>query len=29
VVITHDHAIARRMPRKIEILDGLIVGDGP
>jgi putative ABC transport system ATP-binding protein len=27
VVITHDHAIAERMPRKIEILDGLIVAD--
>ena len=30
VVITHDHAIAEQMPRKIEILDGRIVGDtGP
>jgi putative ABC transport system ATP-binding protein len=30
VVITHDHAIAERMPRKIEILDGRIVADtGP
>ena len=30
VVITHDHAIAERMPRKIEILDGHIVADtGP
>jgi predicted ABC-type transport system involved in lysophospholipase L1 biosynthesis ATPase subunit len=30
VVITHDHAIAERMPRKVEILDGRIVGDtGP
>jgi putative ABC transport system ATP-binding protein len=30
VVITHDQAIARRMPRKIEILDGRIVADsGP
>ncbi|HEY1518153.1 MAG TPA: ABC transporter ATP-binding protein [Solirubrobacteraceae bacterium] len=30
VVITHDHAIAERMARKVEILDGLIVGDtGP
>ena len=30
VVITHDHAIAERMPRKIEILDGQIVADtGP
>lgn len=28
VVITHDHAIAQRMPRKIEILDGQIVADG-
>jgi putative ABC transport system ATP-binding protein len=27
VVITHDHAIAERMPRKIEILDGHIVAD--
>jgi putative ABC transport system ATP-binding protein len=27
VVITHDHTIAQRMPRQIEILDGLIVGD--
>jgi putative ABC transport system ATP-binding protein len=27
VVITHDHAIAERMPRKVEILDGQIVGD--
>ncbi|MBV9607275.1 MAG: ABC transporter ATP-binding protein [Solirubrobacterales bacterium] len=27
VVITHDHAIAERMPRKIEILDGRIVAD--
>ena len=26
VVITHDHAIAERMARKIEILDGQIVG---
>jgi putative ABC transport system ATP-binding protein len=25
VVITHDHAIAERMPRKVEILDGRIV----
>ena len=25
VVITHDHAIAARMPRKIEIVDGQIV----
>jgi ABC-type lipoprotein export system ATPase subunit len=30
VVITHDHAIAERMPRKVEILDGNIVADtGP
>jgi putative ABC transport system ATP-binding protein len=30
VVITHDHAIAGRMPRKVEILDGHIVADtGP
>ena len=27
LVITHDHAIAERMPRKIEILDGRIVAD--
>ena len=27
VVITHDHAIAEQMPRKVEILDGLIVAD--
>ena len=27
VVITHDHAIAERMPRKIEILDGHVVAD--
>jgi putative ABC transport system ATP-binding protein len=27
VVITHDHVIAERMPRKIEILDGRIVAD--
>ncbi len=27
VVITHDHAIAERMPRKFEILDGRIVAD--
>jgi putative ABC transport system ATP-binding protein len=26
-VITHDHAIAERMPRKVEILDGHIVAD--
>jgi putative ABC transport system ATP-binding protein len=30
VVITHDHAIAERMARKVEILDGRIVADtGP
>jgi putative ABC transport system ATP-binding protein len=30
VVITHDHAIAGRMPRKVEIIDGRIVADtGP
>jgi putative ABC transport system ATP-binding protein len=30
VVITHDHAIAERMPRKVKILDGRIVADtGP
>jgi putative ABC transport system ATP-binding protein len=30
VVITHDHAIVERMPRKVEILDGHIVADtGP
>ena len=27
VVITHDHAIAERMPRNVEILDGHIVAD--
>jgi putative ABC transport system ATP-binding protein len=27
VVITHDHAIAERMPRNVQILDGQIVGD--
>jgi putative ABC transport system ATP-binding protein len=27
VVITHDHAIAERMPRKVEIIDGHIVDD--
>jgi putative ABC transport system ATP-binding protein len=27
VVITHDHAIAERMPYKVEILDGQIVAD--
>jgi putative ABC transport system ATP-binding protein len=30
VVITHDHAIAERMRRKVEIIDGRIVADtGP
>jgi putative ABC transport system ATP-binding protein len=29
VVITHDHAIAERMPRKVAILDGQIVADTP
>ena len=30
MVITHDHAIAERMSRKVEILDGRIVADtGP
>jgi putative ABC transport system ATP-binding protein len=30
VAITHDHAIAERMPRRVEILDGHIVADtGP
>jgi putative ABC transport system ATP-binding protein len=30
VVITHDHGVAGRMPRKVEILDGQIVADtGP
>jgi putative ABC transport system ATP-binding protein len=30
VVITHDHGIAGRMPRKVEILDGQVVADsGP
>ncbi|MGH9125129.1 MAG: ABC transporter ATP-binding protein [Acidimicrobiales bacterium] len=30
VVITHDHTVAERMPRKVEILDGHIVADtGP
>jgi putative ABC transport system ATP-binding protein len=27
VVITHDHAIAERMPRQVEIIDGRIVAD--
>ena len=27
VVITHDHAIAERVPRKVEILDGHVVAD--
>jgi putative ABC transport system ATP-binding protein len=27
VVITHDHTIAERMPRKVEIIDGKIVAD--
>jgi putative ABC transport system ATP-binding protein len=27
IVITHDHAIAARMPRQIQMLDGLIVTD--
>jgi putative ABC transport system ATP-binding protein len=27
VVITHDHAVARRMPRQLEILDGRMVRD--
>ncbi len=27
VLITHDHAIAERMPRKVELLDGRIVTD--
>jgi putative ABC transport system ATP-binding protein len=27
VVISHDHAVAERMDRKVEILDGLIVAD--
>lgn len=27
VVITHDHSVAQRMPRRLEILDGRIVGD--
>jgi len=27
VLITHDHAVAERMPRKVEILDGRVVAD--
>ena len=27
VVITHDHSVAARMPRQLEILDGRIVRD--
>ena len=27
MVITHDHAVADRMQRKVEILDGVIVAD--
>jgi putative ABC transport system ATP-binding protein len=32
VIITHDHALATRMPRQVEMLDGHIVrdtGQGP
>src|SRR5437588_3302050 len=29
VVITHDHAIAERTPRKVEILDGPLAADSP
>ena len=30
IVITHDHAVAARMRRRIEVLDGRIVSDtGP
>ena len=27
VIITHDHALAARMPRRVEMLDGRIVRD--
>jgi putative ABC transport system ATP-binding protein len=27
VVITHEHAIAVRCPRRIQLLDGRVVGD--
>ena len=27
VIITHDHALAARMPRQVEMLDGRIVRD--
>jgi putative ABC transport system ATP-binding protein len=27
VIITHDHALAERMPRRVEMLDGRIVRD--
>jgi putative ABC transport system ATP-binding protein len=27
VIVTHDHAVAERMPRKVELLDGQIVAD--